>query len=96
MFTYTLNNQYIITKSYIQKVSSLLTQKKHCFISLQQRLKTVFLFFFNLLIAKSTNWQIDKLANRQIAKSANRLFLQLIELFDVFCYCFGHIICQFN
>ena len=35
--------------------------KKHCFISLQQRLKTVFFYsFFNLLIDKSTNWQIDK------------------------------------
>ena len=44
--------------------------KKHCFISLQQRLKTVFfILFFNLLIDKSTNWQIDKSANRQIGKS---------------------------
>ena len=59
--------------------------KKHCFISLQQRLKTVFfILFFNLLIDKSTNWQIDK--------SANRLFLQLMEFFDVFRYCFGHIV----
>ena len=32
--------------------------KKHCFISLQQRLKTVFFIFFNHLIDKSTNWQI--------------------------------------
>ena len=48
--------------------------KKHCFISLQQRLKTVFFYSFsNLLIAKSPN--------RQIAKSANRLFLQLMEFF---------------
>ena len=40
--------------------------KKHCFISLQQRLKTVFFYSFsNLLIDKSTN----------------RLFLQLIEFF---------------
>ena len=59
--------------------------KKHCFISLQQRLKTVFfILFFNLLIDKSTNWQIDK--------SANRLFLQLIKFFDVFFYYFGHIL----
>ena len=35
--------------------------KKHCFISLQQRLKTVFFYsFFNLLIDKSPNRQIGK------------------------------------
>lgn len=56
--------------------------KKHCFISLQQRLKTVFFILF--LIFSSTNRQIDK--------SANRLFLQLMEFFDVFRYCFGHIV----
>ena len=56
--------------------------KKHCFISLQQRLKTVFFILF--LIFSSTN--------RQIGKSPNRLFLQLIELFDIFFDCFGHIV----
>ena len=56
--------------------------KKHCFISLQQHLKTVFFFLF--LIFSSTNRQINKLANR--------LFLQLIKFFDVFFYYFGHIL----
>ena len=54
--------------------------KKHCFISLQQRLKTVFFYSF------------FKSSHRQIAKSTNRLFLQLIKLFDIFCCCFGHIV----
>ena len=41
--------------------------KKHCFISLQQRLKTVFfILFFNLLIDKSTNWQIGKSPNSTV------------------------------
>ena len=38
--------------------------KKHCFISLQQRLKTVFFYSFsNLLITKSQNWQIAFFSN---------------------------------
>ena len=41
--------------------------KKHCFISLQQRLKTVFF----LLFFKSSHHQIAKLANRQIAFFSN-------------------------
>ena len=46
--------------------------KKHCFISLQQRPKTVFFYSFsNLLIAKSTNRQIGKSPNRQIAFFSN-------------------------
>ena len=41
--------------------------KKHWFISLQQRLKTVFFYsFFNLLIDKSTNRQIDKSPNSTV------------------------------
>ena len=51
--------------------------KKHCFISLQQRLKTVFFILF--LIFSSTNRQIGKSTNRQIGKSpfspTDRVFL---------------------
>ena len=44
--TYTLNNQYIITKSYIQKTSSLLTQKNTILSACNSVLKQCFLFFF--------------------------------------------------
>ena len=64
MFTYTLNNQYIITKSYIQKISSLLTQKNTVLSAYNSVLKQCFLFF---LIISSTNRQIGKSPNRLIA-----------------------------
>ena len=47
-------NKILYTEGFI-----ITNTKKHYFISLQQRLKTVFFYSFsNLLIAKSTNWQI--------------------------------------
>ena len=63
--TYTLNNQYIITKSYIQKISSLLTQKKTVLSACNSLLKQCFSTLFQIF--SSTNRQIAKLANRQIA-----------------------------
>jgi len=63
MFTYTLNNQYYNKILYTEDFITTNT-KKHCFISLQQRLKTVFFIF---LIISSTNRQIGKSSNRQIA-----------------------------
>ena len=53
--------------------------KKHCFISLQQRLKTVFFILF--LIFSSTNRQIDKSANRLIQRCFIKNFFRFFSHF---------------